>query len=127
VITRILIADDQPEVRSALRLLLEMEADKWTIVGEAQEAQNLIAFINEGECDLVLVDWELPGLRVAGPEGHRCGRLEKVRNIQPGLFVVAMSGRGEARQEALEAGADAFISKGEPPEKLLETLNRLAE
>ena len=37
----------------------------------------------------------------------------------PESFVVALSGLPEARREALAAGADAFVSKGDPPEKLL--------
>jgi DNA-binding NarL/FixJ family response regulator len=33
--------------------------------------------------------------------------------------VIALSGRSEARLAALSAGADAFVSKGDPPERLL--------
>ena len=40
------------------------------------------------------------------------------------LRVIALSGRPEARQAALEAGASAFVSKGDPPEFLLEAIRK---
>jgi DNA-binding NarL/FixJ family response regulator len=36
--------------------------------------------------------------------------------------VIALSGRPEARRAALDAGVDAFVSKGDPPERLLSML-----
>lgn len=108
---RVLLADDQPEVRSALRLLLEQEPEL-SIVGEAAETEDLLARAGSGQLDLVLLDWELPGPR----EGDLLVRL---RAIYPGVRVVALSGRPESRRAALSAGADAFVSKGDPPERLL--------
>jgi DNA-binding response OmpR family regulator len=65
--------------------------------------------------DLVLLDWELPGLMVGSPSVLREGR--------PALTVIALSGRPEARRAALAAGVDAFDSKANPPERLLEAIN----
>jgi CheY-like chemotaxis protein len=62
--------------------------------------------------DLVLPDWELPGLRT---HAH----LSTLRTLCPRLKVIGLSGRPEARQAALTARADAFVSKGDPPERLL--------
>jgi len=107
---RILLADDQPKVRSALRLLLEEEG--LDVVGEASDAEQALEQTAEREPDLVLLDWELPGQ--GGPAA-----VAGLRDAQPGVLVVALSGRPGARQAALDAGADAFVSKGEPPERLL--------
>ncbi len=41
-----------------------------------------------------------------------------------GKAVVALSGRPEARQAALDAGVDAFVSKGDPPELLLKAMDK---
>ena len=57
----ILIADDQPKVRRALRLLLEQELEA-NVVGEAAEAKDLLAQVAAGCPDLVLLDWGLPGM-----------------------------------------------------------------
>jgi len=59
---RVLIADDQPEVRSSLQLLLE-QLPNVTVVGEATGAGDLLAQVSVSCPDLVLLDWELPGLR----------------------------------------------------------------
>jgi len=112
---RILLADDQVQVRSALRLLLEQYPDL-SVIGEAGEATGLISQVQMGCTDLVLLDWELPGL----PMGDLLARL---RQLCPDLMVIALSGRGEAHRSALAVGADAFVSKGEPPEQLLSAVH----
>jgi DNA-binding NarL/FixJ family response regulator len=127
---RILLADDQPEVRSALRLLLEQEGGPWTVCGEVADAKGVIEIVGERCCDMVLLDWELPGLHPAlGKEPTRSdGRvLSALRILHPHLLVVALSGRSEARQESVTAGADIFVSKGDPPENLLITLKELSK
>jgi DNA-binding NarL/FixJ family response regulator len=111
---RVLLADDQSKVRSALRLLLEQEPGL-TVVGEVAETEGLLAQVEATQPDLVLLDWELPGLRSDD-------RLSALRTLCPRLKVIALSGQPEARRAALAAGADAFVSKGDPPERLLEAV-----
>lgn len=110
-VTRVLIADDQPHVRSAMRLLLRQEPGL-AVVGEAGDVDQALELAAGRRPDIVLLDWELPG------EGGGAA-LAGLRAAQPGLVVVALSGRPEARRAALDAGADAFVSKGDPPERLL--------
>jgi len=114
---RVLLTDDQTQMRLALRRLLEQEPEL-TVVGEAAEAKDLLTQVQKTQPDLVLLDWELPGLQAADllltMHSHYCP-----------LKVVAFSERREARQEALAAGADAFISKEDPQEKLLTTLRKV--
>ena len=112
---RVLLADDQSKVRSALRLLLEQEPEL-SGVGEATDADELLAQVGTFRPDIVLLDWELPGLQA--PD-----MLSALRALCPYLKVIALSGRPEARQAALAAGADAFVSKGDPPEQLLAAVN----
>lgn len=110
----ILLADKQAEVRSALRFLLEQELGM-RVVGEAAEASALLAQRAAVQPDVVLLDWELPGLQATNllPALHAGARL---------TIVIALSGRPEARRAALDAGVDAFVSKGDPPERLLAIL-----
>jgi DNA-binding NarL/FixJ family response regulator len=108
---RVLLADDQSKVCAALRLLLE-EGPRLSVMGEAAEAEDLLGQVEATQPDLMLSDWELPGLRT---HAH----LSALRTLCPRLKVIALSGRPEARQAALTAGADAFVSKGDPPERLL--------
>ena len=108
---RVLIADDQPTVRYALRILLGNQVGV-EIVGEAENAGELILQTRKTYPDLVLLDWELPGLAEAGS-------LVRLRQVSQGLIVIALSGRSESRRAAMAVGVNAFVSKVEPPERLL--------
>ncbi len=129
-IINILVADDEPKARLGLRLLLERESGL-KIVGEAAEAASLLVEMQAGRPDLLLLDWELPGLWQTNPGGvppdvgHR--QVQALRDLSPRLKVIALSGRPEARQLALAAGVDGFMSKCDPPERLLITLRELYE
>ena len=113
---RVLLADDQPQVCSALRLLLEQDPEM-NVVGEAAKAEDLLAQVGATRPDLLLLDWELPGLQPTNP------LLPALRALCPRLSVIALSGRPEMCRAALAAGADAFVSKGDPPERLLSAVN----
>jgi DNA-binding NarL/FixJ family response regulator len=110
---RVLLADDQAKVRSALRLLLEQQPDV-EILGEAVDSLGVLDWLKATSPDLVLLDWELPAFR-----GNM---LPLMRELCPSVVVIALSGRPEARQAALAAGANAFVSKGDPPERLLNVM-----
>lgn len=115
---RILLADDQPRVCTALQMLLKQEPGM-RVVGEATEAADLLTQIQATQPDLVLLDWELPDLLTSGS-------LPALRTVYPDLAIIVLSGRPEARRAALTAGADAFVSKIDPPERLLAALHVLA-
>lgn len=108
---RILIADDQAKVRFALRVLLERQPGL-EVVGEAVNREDLVAQVGTLRPDMILLAWELPGNR-------QSGLPSTLRQMCPDLVVIALSGRPEAHGAALAAGADAFVSKGDPPERLL--------
>ena len=114
---RVLLADSQPKVRSALQLLLKYEPGV-RVVGEVGDAENLLTRILSTRPDLILVDWGLPGLAAIGS-------LPALRKDNPNLKVIVMSGRPEERQLALTAGADIFISKIDPPAQLLAALSAM--
>ena len=111
---RILLADNQPRVRFALRVLLERQPG-FQVVGDAVSFEDVLAQLQETSPNLLLLGWELPGL-------VSDGSLLALRRLCPDLRVVVLSGRLEARRSALEAGADAFVSKADPPERLLATI-----
>jgi two-component system invasion response regulator UvrY len=111
---RVLIAEGQSKVRSALRLALEQQPDT-RILGEAVDARGVLDWAHATCPDVILLDWELPG-RAAMDLGsglhRRC----------PDLTIIALSARPEVARAAREAGVDAFVSKVDPPEALLSLL-----
>ena len=123
---RVLIADDNREIRCALRLLLQ-ESDGGLqdgdttplLVEEAADAFTALDRLERQPLDVVLLDWELPGLpsdRLVGEIKTRC----------PHCVVIAMSGHPEARSLSLQMGVDGFASKGEPPDRLLALLRLIS-
>jgi DNA-binding NarL/FixJ family response regulator len=108
------IADPQARVRFGLRILLEQQTG-WIVCGEASDDQELQALARDHRPDLLLIDWDLPG------EPPVC--LLHLLQVQfPEIIRITMSGRQELRHDALQAGADGFVCKTEPPEKLLATI-----
>jgi DNA-binding NarL/FixJ family response regulator len=116
---RILLADHRLKVRFALRALLEQRPGV-EVVGEAVAAEDLLTQIEASCPDLVLLDWKLQGLPAVN-------LLSALRRFCPNTRVIVLSGRPEARMAALGAGADAFVSKTDPPGRLLAAIDRLLD
>ena len=117
--TRVYVADAKTEERSALRLLLldlNME-----VVGEAGDWSTTLALAPGSDTDILLIDWDmLP--RIAPNTA-----LDGLRKACPAALVIVLISRLDARQQAaLSSGADAFISKGEMPERVAERLLSVA-
>ena len=105
----ILLADDQPRIRFALRILLEQQPG-WLVVGEARDANELLDCAGEMHPDLVILDGELPGM-----DNGRY--VAAVRSLSPGVCIIALGEDGPHRDPA--ARPDAYASKANPPERLL--------
>jgi DNA-binding NarL/FixJ family response regulator len=116
--TRVLIADDEPNVRQALCFMCE-EGIGLTVVGAASDTAELLALVKTIQPDLLLLEWELPGIVSS--------ELMRTLMTEVSLTVIVMGCDPEAKQEALAAGAYAFIYKGDQPEKLLTLLQTLDE
>jgi len=115
---RILVADDEPLVRSALRLMFGTEPSMY-VVAEAADRESLIAKLARHLIHILLLDWELPDLRPIE-------LVQELHKEYPCLKVVALSTRPESHAEALVTGVDVFVSKGDAPDALLAALRSLA-
>ena len=115
---RVYLADARPEDRSALRLLL-LDL-KMEVVGEAADWSTTLAQAPVSRLDMLLVDWDLlPSAPTAA--------FEELRKVCPAALVIVLISHLDARQQAaLSAGADAFISKDETPERVAEHLCAVA-
>jgi DNA-binding NarL/FixJ family response regulator len=116
--TRVFLADAKPEERSALRLLLlDLRMD---VIGEAADWATTLAQAPVSRTDMLLIDWDLlPSSPTAV--------LDDLRRACPAALVIVLISHLDARQQAaLSAGADAFISKGETPDRVAERLRAVA-
>ena len=116
--TRVYLADSQLKVRSALRLLL-LDLNM-QVVGEADDWPTASAQAPGTHPDMLLVDWDLI------PTGSGA-TLAELRVACPAAVVIVLISQLDARQAALSAGADAFISIGEAPDRVAERLRAAAE
>ena len=108
---RILLADNEPRIRFALRALLTQQQGV-EVVGDAADAEDLMNQAKTTRPDVVLFHWRLQHLAEVDV-------LSALRGACPQLHVIALSAQPEARDASLAAGADTFVSKMEPPERLL--------
>ncbi len=117
---RVLLADDQVWLRSAMRLLLEHESNI-EVVGEARDLASLLHAMMALWPDLILLDWELPGFSTLLDHKQFICCL---RSANPLLKIIALSVNSDAKVASLAVGIDAFVNKAEPPDKLLATLHQ---
>lgn len=103
---KILIVDDMPAVREALRWRLEDEPDL-TVVGEAGDGQSALDLAAQSEPDVVILDIELPD-----QDGYAVARRLKARLRPPRVIFLTVHGDPLSRQRAAAAGADGFVEKG---------------
>lgn len=113
----ILLADHRPKTRFALRTLLKQWFE-FAAICEAANAGELLIQIEAACPDLVLLDWTLRGQKAIT-------LLPVLRTHCASVAVIVLGGRPEWRGAALDAGADAFISKGDPPDHLLAAIENL--
>ena len=113
---RVFLADGQIQVRSALRLLLlDLEMQ---VVGEADNWAATLTDAPQTKAEMVLVDWEMIPLGSS---------LAELRAVCPQMVVIVLISRLDMRQQAARsAGADAFISKSEMPDRVAEHLRAAA-
>ena len=116
---QILLADDNPDLRSALRLLLETRLDL-KLISEARDMEHVLAQVEDTHPDCIILDWELPGR-------PRRERIQVLRTLVPEMHIVVTSARPESRDEALAEGADGFAGKSESPALILDTIRACCE
>src|SRR5512141_26315 len=111
---RILIVDDQRRARKSLKALL---ATRFQLADtcEAVNGIDAVRCVEECKPDIVLMDAQMPEM-----DGIDATRIIKEKS--PHTPVIVLSMYSEYQAAALAVSADAFISKGEPPELLLEAM-----
>jgi DNA-binding NtrC family response regulator len=106
--SRLLIADDQPDVLEALRLLLKAEG---YLIDTAASPAGVVAALEDKEFDVLLMDLNYARDTTSGQEG--LDLLHTVRTMDPTLPAVVMTAWGsvDVAVEAMRRGARDFIQK----------------
>jgi DNA-binding NarL/FixJ family response regulator len=105
VTVRVLLADDQPLIRSGLRVLIADTADL-TVVGEAGTGAEAVRLAGELRPDVVVMDIRMPGM-----DGIEATRRVTAGQEPPHVLVLTTFDEDEHVYGALRAGASGFLVK----------------
>jgi two-component system, sensor histidine kinase RpfC len=117
---RVLVADDNPTNREVLGKILERSGHAVTLVNDGEQALDAA---ERESYDLAILDRNMP--RMGGMEALQALRLMTRGRERLPVIVLSADVTPEAKREALEAGADAFLPKPIEAVRLLDEMQRL--
>ena len=103
---RVIIADDMPQVREGLSLLLQLTGEL-EVVGEASNGPEAIQQAEALHPDVMVVDLKMPGM-----DGCQVTRVIKDRGLAARVIILSIHADPADIERALKAGAEAYIQKG---------------
>lgn len=120
---RILIVDDQPDIRKLLHLALDMREN--TEIREAIDGEDGCTKALDWLPDLILLDVMMPGLDGLAV----CRRIRQHPFMRDHTKVVMLSGRCQPKEveQGIQAGCDAYLPKTFSPLKLLQRVNEMLD
>ena len=116
MVPRLIIADDNPLLRDALKNALA--GSNMEIIGEAGDGIETMEKVEELEPDILLLDMNMPeldGLTV----------LERLKTIRPNLKIIVFSIYDHYTEAVLEAGADGYFAKESDTDLLIAGIERV--
>jgi two-component system response regulator DesR len=120
VTIRILLADDQALVRSALAALLELE-DDFEVVAQVGRGDEVVAAARDQHPDVALLDIEMPELDGLAAAAALSQEVPTCR-----VIIVTTFGRPGYLRRAMESGALGFVVKDAPAEQLADAIRRVS-
>jgi two-component system response regulator DesR len=119
-VIRLLLADDQNLVRTALATMLGLEQD-FEVIAQVSRGDEVVAAALQSRPDIALLDIEMPGMDGLAAAAALSHELPSCRTI----MLTAFARPGFLRR-AMEAGASGFVVKDAPAEQLADAVRRVA-
>jgi DNA-binding NarL/FixJ family response regulator len=122
VTIRVLVADDQPLIRTGLRTMIDFAADL-QLVGEAEDGEQAVALTRSHRPDVALMDIRMPRL-----DGIAATRQITADPSLGGVRVVVLTtfDADDYVHDAIRAGASGFLLKDSAPEDVLDAIRVVA-
>ena len=117
---RLLLADDQTMVRTALAAMLDLEAD-FEVVAQVGRGDEVVAAARRSCPDIALLDIEMPGMDGLAAAAALSHEMPGCR-----LIMLTAFARAGYLRRAMEAGASGFVVKDAPAEQLADAVRRVA-
>ncbi|HTT90867.1 MAG TPA: response regulator transcription factor, partial [Acidimicrobiales bacterium] len=116
---KLLLADDQELVRSALAALLGLE-DDFEVVATVGRGDEVVPAAKTHHPDVALLDIEMPGIDGLAAAGVLAQEVPECRSL-----ILTTFGRPGYLRRAMESGASGFVVKDVPAEQLADAIRRV--
>src|ERR1041385_7192591 len=116
---RIVIADDHPVVRDALKTLLQLE-DDFAVVGEAGDGREVLDKVRELEPDVLLLDLRMPNL-----DGQSTLQALRLSNRKTRVVVLTASEDQSELVQAMKLGCSGIVLKGTAPDLIVKSIRKV--
>ena len=117
---RVAIIDDDPLVRAGLAMILGGDPTL-SVVGEAGDGADAVALVREVAPDVVLMD-----IRMPVRDGLSAATEILAAAVRPRVIMLTTFDADEMVHRALRAGADGFLLKDTPPERIVESIRAVS-
>jgi two-component system invasion response regulator UvrY len=119
IVTKMLIVDDHAVVRHGVKQILN-EQFHAAVIGEAQNAEEMIEQVHRADWDIVVLDVGMPG---------KSGlvALKELKQLRPKLPALVLSAYPEDQLalRMLKAGASGYLSKDSAPNELVQAIRKI--
>jgi len=118
---RILVADDHPLIRSAIRSELSREPDL-ELVGEAETGDEALCFTQKLAPDVLILDISMPGIKAVDI-------IRQINHLGIATRVLILTSYGDAGivETVIKAGASGYLLKDEDPSSILQAIRAIVE
>ncbi|MFM7024163.1 MAG: response regulator [Flavobacteriales bacterium] len=118
---RIVIIEDNPEIREAFSLLIAMN-DNFTVGGSYESCEEALENLKQDKPDIVLMDIDLPGM--SGIQG-----TQQIKKLYPkiSILIITVFENSKTVFDALCAGATGYLTKSSDKEKLMTALDEVVK
>ncbi len=116
---KVFIVDDHEIIREGLKKILKEESDL-IVVGEAQNGEELLAKINDIDCDIMLLDMNMPGR-------NGLDLLGDIKNLRPKIHILVLSIHPEDKfaLRTLKSGASGYLCKDTALDELVVAIRKV--
>lgn len=121
-IMKVIIVDDHPLVQEGIRSILSRSDLKVDVIGQAENAAELLTLLSKKEPDIVLLDVSLP-------DRNGIDVLHDLKKMYPKLPILILSMHPERRfaVRALKAGAAGYLNKAAITKELIQAISTIVK
>jgi two-component system invasion response regulator UvrY len=115
----IFLVDDHDIVRAGIKRILE-DLKGVTVVGEAATGEEAVAWCRQHQCDIVLMDMNLPGI-----DGIEATKRVLRANPDARVIMLTVQSNDPIPSQVMKAGAYGFVTKGAAPEVMIKAIEEV--